>query len=40
MTKIFRDDLRFTRPVTYEAWQRRGVRNALYLPLIPLRDQL
>jgi cardiolipin synthase A/B len=40
MTEIFRNDLRYTKPVTLEAWQRRGVRNVLYLPLIPLRDQL
>jgi cardiolipin synthase len=40
MTEIFREDLRYTKPVTLEAWQRRGIRNVLYLPLIPLRDQL
>ena len=40
MTEIFREDLKYTKPVTLEAWQRRGVRNVLYLPLIPLRDQL
>ena len=40
MTEIFRDDLKHTRPVTYEAWQRHTLRNIFYLPLIPLRDQL
>jgi len=40
MTEIFRDDLKYTRQVTYEAWQRHALRHAIYLPLIPLRDQL
>ena len=40
MTEIFRDDLKFTRQVTYEDWKRHGWRNFFYLPLIPLRDQL
>jgi cardiolipin synthase len=40
MTEIFRDDLKFTKQVTYEDWQRHGWRNFFYLPLIPLRDQL
>jgi len=40
MTEIFRDDLKLTRQVTYEEWQRHGWRNFFYLPLIPLRDQL
>jgi cardiolipin synthase len=40
MTEIFRDDLTYTRQVTYEQWQRHALRNAFYLPLIPLRDQL
>jgi cardiolipin synthase A/B len=40
MTEVFRDDLKFTTPVSYEDWKRRGVRNVFYLPLIPLRDQL
>jgi len=26
--------------VTYEQRQRHALRNAIYLPLIPLRDQL
>jgi cardiolipin synthase A/B len=40
MTEIFRDDLKLSKPVTYEEWQRHGWRNFFYLPLIPLRDQL
>jgi len=40
MAEIFRADLKFTKQVTYEDWQRRGWRNFFYLPLIPLRDQL
>jgi cardiolipin synthase len=40
MTEIFRDDLKFTRQVTYDDWKRHGWRNFFYLPLIPLRDQL
>jgi cardiolipin synthase A/B len=40
MAEIFREDLKFTRQVTYEDWQRHGWRNFFYLPLIPLRDQL
>ena len=40
MTEIFRADLKFTKQVTYEDWQRHGWRNFFYLPLIPLRDQL
>jgi cardiolipin synthase len=40
MTAIFEHDLEFAKPVTYETWVRHPVRNAFYLPLIPLRDQL
>ena len=40
MTEIFRDDLKYTRRVTYEEWQRHALRHAIYLPMIPLRDQL
>ena len=40
MTEVFREDLKFTRQVTYEDWKRHGWRNFFYLPLIPLRDQL
>jgi len=40
MTEIFRDDLKYTRRVTYKEWQRHALRHAIYLPLIPLRDQL
>ena len=40
MTEIFHGDLKFTKQVTYEEWQRHGWRNIFYLPLIPLRDQL
>jgi len=40
MTEVFEHDLKFTKAVTYESWVRHPVRNAFYLPLIPLRDQL
>ena len=40
LTNIFRNDLKFTRQVTYDDWRRHGWRNFFYLPLIPLRDQL
>jgi cardiolipin synthase len=40
MTEVFREDLKFTKPVTYDEWRRHRVRNVLYLPLMPLRDQL
>jgi len=40
MTEIFRADLKYTRRVTLEEWQRHSFRNVFYLPLIPLRDQL
>jgi cardiolipin synthase len=40
MTEVFRDDLKFTKPVGYEEWKRHRVRNVFYLPLIPFRDQL
>ena len=40
MTAVFREDLAFAKPVRYEDWVRHRVRNAFYLPLIPLRDQL
>ena len=37
---VFRQDLAFTTPVTYEDWRRHGLRSLFYLPMIPLRDQL
>jgi cardiolipin synthase len=40
MTEVFREDLKYTKPVHYEDWVRHRVRNVFYLPLIPLRDQL
>lgn len=40
MTEVFRQDLEFTQPVTYEQWQRHSVGHLFYLPLVPLRDQL
>ena len=40
LTEAFEKDLKFTKPVTYDDWMRHRVRNAFYLPLIPLRDQL
>ena len=40
MTEVFREDLKYAKPVGYDDWRRHRVRNAFYLPLIPLRDQL
>jgi cardiolipin synthase len=40
LIEIFEQDLRYSRRVTYEDWQRHPFRNLFYLPLIPLRDQL
>ena len=40
MTEVFREDLKYAKAVGYDAWRRHRVRNAFYLPLIPLRDQL
>jgi cardiolipin synthase A/B len=40
LTEIFRKDLRFTRRVADEDWERWGVHQLFYVPLIPLRDQL
>jgi cardiolipin synthase len=40
LTEIFRQDLKYTRPVTEDDWQHQTFRNLFYLPLIPLRDQL
>jgi cardiolipin synthase len=40
LDQVFEADLRFTREVTLADWQRRTLRNLLYLPIIPLRDQL
>jgi len=40
LTRVFKQDLAFTTPVTHDEWQRHGVRNLFYLPLMPLRDQL
>jgi cardiolipin synthase len=40
MTEVFRQDLKFTQPITYEQWQRHSFGHLFYLPLIPLRDQL
>ena len=40
LTRVFREDLAFTRPVTLDEWERSGFRNVFYLPMIPLRDQL
>jgi cardiolipin synthase len=37
---VFEQDLKYSRRVTYEDWQRHPFRNLFYLPLIPLRDQL
>jgi cardiolipin synthase len=40
LTRVFEQDLAYTKPVTLEEWQRHGARNLFYLPLVPLRDQL
>ena len=40
LTEIFEQDLKSPTPVTLEEWQRHAHRHLLYLPLIPLRDQL
>lgn len=40
LSRIFEDDLRSTTPVTLEEWQSHVLRHVLYLPLIPLRDQM
>src|SRR5262249_37727212 len=40
MTEVFREDLKFTKQVSYDDWKRDHVRNVFYVPMIPLRDQL
>ena len=40
LTAIFEDDLKSTTAVSLEEWRRHVFRHMLYLPLIPLRDQL
>jgi cardiolipin synthase len=40
LTEVFREDLKYTKQVTYEEWTRHEWRNFFYLPLIPVRDQL
>jgi cardiolipin synthase A/B len=40
LTDVFREDLKSTKEVTLEAWQRHALANLFYLPLVPLRDQL
>jgi cardiolipin synthase A/B len=40
LTEVFRQDLAFTKRVTYADWQRHAVRHLFYLPMVPLRDQL
>ena len=40
LTEIFEQDLRSTTPVSLEEWRRHAHRHLMYLPLIPLRDQL
>ncbi len=40
LNAVFRQDLQFTRRVTYEAWQRSAIGQLFYVPLVPLRDQL
>jgi cardiolipin synthase A/B len=38
--EIFAQDLKFTRRVTHETWQRSMIGQLFYVPLVPLRDQL
>ncbi len=40
MTEIFERDLQSTTAVNLDEWRRHVLRHLLYLPLIPLRDQL
>ena len=40
LTRVFQQDLAFATPVSLDDWQRNGVSNLFYLPLVPLRDQL
>jgi cardiolipin synthase A/B len=40
LTRVFEQDLAYTKPATLEDWRRHHVRNLFYLPLVPLRDQL
>jgi cardiolipin synthase len=40
LTKVFHQDLAFTKPVALDDWQRHTFRNFFYLPMVPLRDQL
>jgi cardiolipin synthase A/B len=40
LNEVFQQDLKFTRPVSYDDWQRSLVGQLFYVPLVPLRDQL
>lgn len=41
LEEVFAEDLRHSRPVTYDAWRRRGIRARLFeLFVAPLRQQL
>ena len=41
LERVFQDDLAHARPVTYEAWSKRGIKERfLELIAIPIRDQL
>jgi len=40
LTEIFERDLTSTTAVNLDEWRRHVLRHLLYLPLIPLRDQL
>jgi cardiolipin synthase len=40
LTKVFRQDLAFAKPVMLDDWERHTFRNFFYLPMVPLRDQL
>ena len=40
LTRVFREDLAFTKPVSLDEWQRHGLSHLFYLPMVPLRDQL
>jgi cardiolipin synthase len=40
LTRLFEEDLRYTRPVTLDDWRRHRLGYVFYLPMLPLRDQL
>ena len=41
LEQIFSDDLKYSKEITYEAWQSRGIFERLFdLFSFPIRDQL